>query len=246
MNWPTIQILDVTIHCISFTGLLDQIDHWISVPSGPSYITHQICTVNPEFIIDAQQDPAFANVLGNADLCVPDGIGVLWAAKRQGIELPERVTGSDGIYHIAERAALAGWRIYFLGAAPGVAARAASLLAARNPGLQVAGTYDGSPLAEEWPEIQQRLQVAQPDILLVAYGHPKQDFWINRYRDQLPVKVAIGIGGAFDFVAGVTVRAPRWMQRLGLEWLHRLWREPWRWRRMLALPKFVWYVVTEK
>jgi len=89
------------------------------------------------------------------------------------------------------------------------------------------------------------LAAAKPDILLVAYGHPKQDFWIARYREQLPVKVAIGLGGAFDFVAGVTVRAPRCMQRLGLEWLHRLWREPWRWRRMLALPKFVWCVMME-
>jgi len=217
MNQPTVQILGITIHTISFADLLDQIDVWIASSDEASLLTHQICTVNPEFIMDARRDPNFAAVLAAADLSVPDGIGVLWAARRQGIHLAERVTGSDGIYHIAQRAAYSGWRVYFLGAAPGVAEQTAAILAERYPGLNVAGTYSGSPKDTEWPEIQQRLAAAKPDILLVAYGHPKQDFWIARYREQLPVKVAIGLGGAFDFVAGVTVRAPRCMQRLGLE-----------------------------
>jgi len=160
--------------------------------------------------------------------------------------LQERVTGSDGIYRICEGAAQAGWRVYFLGAAPGVAARVAAILQQKYPGLMVAGSESGNPTAAEWPAIQQRLAAAQPDLLFVAFGHPRQDFWIDQHRHELPAKVAIGVGGAFDFVAGVTVRAPRWVQQLGLEWLHRLLREPWRWRRMLKLPQFVLLVILER
>ena len=127
----------------------------------------------------------------------------------------------------------------------GVAERTAAVLQAQYPGLCVVGTYSGSPTDEDWPAIQQRLAAAQPDLLFVAFGHPRQDLWIDRHRAELPACVAIGVGGAFDFVAGVRRRAPRWLQRLGLEWLHRLLHEPWRWRRMLKLPQFVFLVLVE-
>ncbi|MCY3897035.1 MAG: WecB/TagA/CpsF family glycosyltransferase, partial [Caldilineaceae bacterium] len=117
----------------------------------------QVCTVNPEFIMTARRHPTFAQVLAAADLCTPDGVGVLWAARRAGVRLNERVTGSDGIHHICERAAAQGWRVFFLGAAPGVAERAASELSRLYPGLTVAGTFAGSPAASDWPEIRQRL-----------------------------------------------------------------------------------------
>ena len=240
----TVDILGIPIHKIDFPATLDQIESWVE--HGPAHPARQICTVNPEFIIDARYDPHFAAVLQRADLRVPDGIGVLWAARLFGSPLRERVTGSDGIYRICERAAQTGASVYFLGAAPGVAEQAAAILQQRYAGLLVSGTYSGNPTAAEWPLIQQRLAAAQPDILFVAFGHPRQDFWIDQYRHALPVKVAIGVGGAFDFVAGVTQRAPRWVQRLGLEWLHRLIREPWRWRRMAKLPLFVVLVIRQK
>lgn len=241
-----IEILGVKIHCVNFAQTLDQIEQWINSAealdhpedASPSPL-HQICTVNPEFIMAARRDPHFAAVLRAADLCVPDGIGVVWAAQRQGVQLKERVTGSDGIYRICERAAERGWRVFFLGAATGVAAEAARRLQQLYPGLQVAGAYSGSPQAQEWPPIAAQLQATHPDILFVAYGHPRQDFWIAQHRHELPAKVAIGVGGAFDFVAGVTVRAPGWMQRAGIEWLYRLMQQPWRWRRMAVLPLFV-------
>ncbi|MCY3992001.1 MAG: WecB/TagA/CpsF family glycosyltransferase [Caldilineaceae bacterium] len=207
--------------------------------------TRQVCTVNPEFIMTARRHPAFAQALAAADLCTPDGVGVLWAARRAGVRLNERVTGSDGIYHICERAAAQGWRIFFLGAAPGIAKRAAAELARLYPGLSVAGTHAGSPAASDWPEIRQRLTAAQADLLFVAYGHPRQDIWIHQHREELPVAVALGIGGAFDFVAGTAPRAPHWLRRLGLEWLYRLARQPWRWRRMAALPLFVLLVLLQ-
>jgi N-acetylglucosaminyldiphosphoundecaprenol N-acetyl-beta-D-mannosaminyltransferase len=238
---PTVRIAGVDVHCVDFAGTLARIQAWLAVPQPRP--CRQICTVNPEFIVDAQHDPAFAAALARADLRVPDGTGILWAARRQGVRLTERVTGSDGIYRLCARAAERGWRVFFLGAGPGVAEETAARLAARYPGLDIAGTYGGSPAEEAWPEIAARLSIAQPDILFVAFGHPKQDLWIDAHRHKLPVGVAMGVGGAFDFVAGVTQRAPDWMQRLHLEWLHRLVRQPWRWRRMMKLPLFVGLVL---
>jgi len=244
MNYPTVNILGISIHKLDFAATLAQIESWIE--HAPVHAIHQICTVNPEFIMDARYDPNFAAVLQRADLRVPDGIGVLWAARLFGSPLRERVTGSDGIYRICEKAGASGWSVYFLGAAPSVAEQVAASLQQRYAGLIVSGTHGGSPAAADWPMIQQQLAMAQPDILFVAFGHPRQDFWIDQHRHELPVKVAIGVGGAFDFVAGVTQRAPRWVQRLGLEWLHRLIREPWRWRRMAKLPLFVVLVLRQK
>jgi len=234
----SVDILGVQVHCVDTEGMLAQIAAWVDAARSAQTHCRQVCTVNPEFIVDARRSPEFAAVLARADLRVPDGIGVLWAARMQGVRLPERVTGSDGIYDICKRAAREGWRVYFLGAAPGVAQHTAEILSELYPGLRVAGCFPGSPSDTSWPEIAERLTVARPDILFVAYGHPRQDHWIDRHRHELPVAVALGVGGAFDFVAGVTPRAPRWMRDLGLEWLYRLIRQPWRWRRMAKLPVF--------
>jgi len=249
-KFPSLEILGVPIHRVNFAQTLDQIAEWIAErPHSPFPTpnaqppTRQLCTVNPEFVMEARRDSAFAGVLGRADLCAPDGIGILWAGRLLGQPFAERVTGSDGIYRICEQAAVMGWRVFLLGARPGVAEKAADCLCALYPGLVIGGTFSGSPSDDAWPEIQQRLAAAQADILFVAFGHPRQDFWIDAHRHELPVTVALGVGGAFDFVAGVTRRAPIWMQRLGLEWLHRLVNEPWRWRRMRVLPIFAWLVV---
>ena len=204
---------------------------------------HQVVTVNPEFIVAAQEDAEFRAILNAADLSLPDGIGVVWASRLLGRPLRERVAGSDLVPEIAALAAKRGYRLFLLGAAPGVAEEAARRLREHNPGLVVAGTYAGSPAVEEEDEIVALVRAARPHVLFVAYGAPAQDKWIARNLGRLGVPVCMGVGGALDFIAGVAVRAPRWMQRLGLEWLHRLWHEPWRWRRMLALPKFVWLVV---
>lgn len=243
----SVTILGVRVDCVNFRMMLAQLETWISdttdrIDSDP--FCRQICTVNPEFVIDANADPTFAAVLQQADLCVPDGIGILWAAQRKGVALTERVTGSDGIYRICEHAALRNWRVYFLGAAEGVAKQTARQLQSLYPALQVAGYHSGNPTDLEWTEIAALLHHARPDILFVAFGHPKQDLWIASHREELPVKVAIGVGGAFDFVVGIQQRAPKLWQQLGLEWLYRLVQEPKRWRRMLKLPLFalrIWW-----
>jgi N-acetylglucosaminyldiphosphoundecaprenol N-acetyl-beta-D-mannosaminyltransferase len=235
-------ILGVPVDPVTYGETLDRIAAFVSGDR-----LHQICTVNPEFVMTAQDDSDFMAVLNQADLCIPDGIGLLWAARRLGAPLRERVAGSDLLWLIAERAAAEGWRLFLLGAREGVAARCADILSARYPGLEVVGTYPGSPRKEDNADIVARINASRPDILLVAYGAPNQDKWIARNRDALPtVRMAMGIGGAFDFVTGEATRAPRWVQRLGLEWLFRLLREPWRWRRQLALPLFVWSVLLRR
>ncbi|MCZ7546121.1 MAG: WecB/TagA/CpsF family glycosyltransferase [Anaerolineae bacterium] len=231
----TVSILGVPVDDITFDALLDRIGAWVRA-GGPA---RQIATANPEFVMIARRDPNFYNILQRAHVVAPDGVGLLWAARRYGTPLRERVTGSDGVPLIAARAAREGWRLFFLGAREGVAAEAAQVLAARHPGLQVVGTYAGSPAGEAEDDIVARINRTGADILFVAYGAPTQDKWIARNLPRLEVSVAMGVGGAFDFITGMAQRAPRWMQRLGLEWLHRLVREPWRWRRQMRLPRFV-------
>jgi N-acetylglucosaminyldiphosphoundecaprenol N-acetyl-beta-D-mannosaminyltransferase len=233
-----VTILNTPVHAITRRRTLDWVAGAMTQPG-----LHQIATTNPEFVMAAQQDEAFRQVLWQADLCIPDGIGLIWASRWLKRPLPERVPGSELVYLLAERAAQNGWRLFLLGAAPGVAEQAAAIFQARYPGLIIAGTHAGSPASEENDEIVTRINQSRADLLFVAYGAPQQDKWIARNRDKLStVRVAIGVGGALDFVTGKAIRAPRWLQRLGLEWLHRLYHEPWRWRRMLALPRFVWRV----
>jgi N-acetylglucosaminyldiphosphoundecaprenol N-acetyl-beta-D-mannosaminyltransferase len=235
-----IQILDLPVDAITYEEWLKIIEHWVAVPDDAP---HHVCTINPEFIMIARRDINFFNILSRADLCVPDGIGLLWAAKHLGHPLPERVTGSDGVPKIAARAAEKGWRLFFLGAAPGVADQAAAVLRAKYPGLQIVGTYSGSPAPDEEDTLVAMVNSSNADILFVAYGAPEQDKWIARNLPRLHVQMAMGVGGSFDFIAGVVPRAPLWMRRMGLEWLFRLYLQPWRIVRMLRLPRFVLAVV---
>ena len=239
MPSPTpIPLLGIPVHAVTMADTLALVEGYMAEPR-----LHQIATVNPEFVMAAQSDAEFRRVLEQADLCLPDGVGLLYAARRYGRRLPERVPGSELVYRLAERAAARGWPLFLLGAAPGVADEAADVLRGLYPDLCVAGTYAGSPDPAENEAIVRHVNDSGAALLFVAYGAPKQDKWIARNRAALPaVRVAIGVGGSLDFVTGRAVRAPRWMQRLGLEWLHRLIREPWRWRRMMALPRFAWRV----
>jgi N-acetylglucosaminyldiphosphoundecaprenol N-acetyl-beta-D-mannosaminyltransferase len=199
---------------------------------------HQIATVNPEFVMAARRDPEFRAIINNAALAIPDGVGLLWAGRLLGQPLRERVTGSDGVPRIAERAAVKGWRLFLLGAAPGVAEETARRLVVRYPGLKIVGTYAGSPAVEEETAIVDLVRRARPDVLFVAYGHPRQDRWIARNLARLGVPVCMGVGGAFDFIVGVQSRAPAWMRRIGLEHFYRLLRQPWRWRRQVDVYHF--------
>ncbi|MCG3210877.1 MAG: UDP-N-acetyl-D-mannosaminuronic acid transferase [Anaerolineae bacterium] len=236
---PVATILGVNIHAVTNAQTLALIEEFIA--SGRP---HQLCTVNPEFAVRAQSDAEFKAIINRAALALPDGIGLLKAARFLGqTPLPERVAGSDLVIRLAELSHQKGYRIYFLGAMPGVAEQAAANLRQKFPGLQVAGTFAGSPAIEQNEDIVRRILPTRPDILLVAYGAPNQDKWIARNLDRLQIPVCIGVGGSFDFLAGVVARAPGWVQRLHLEWLHRLAQQPSRWRRIWnAVGVFSWLV----
>ncbi len=235
-----IEILGVPVDVVTGPQALD----W-AVQALANGRPHQVATINPEFVMRARRDPHFAAVLQQADLCLPDGAGLLWAARRQRQPLPTRIAGVDFVRALAGAGSTRGWRFFLLGAAPGVAEAAALALHREYPGLQVAGTFAGSPDATRDAVTVAAVRESRADIVLVAYGAPAQDLWIARNLPATGARMGIGVGGAFDFLAGRTRRAPRWMQDRGLEWLHRLYRQPWRWRRMLALPYFVVRVMVE-
>jgi len=230
----SIDVLGVRVDDATYDLVLEQVDAFVARGSP-----HQIVTLNPEMLVCAHDDVAFRQVLNGGDLNVADGVGVMLAARVLGHRLSQRVTGSDGIYRLAAHCAGRGYRLYLLGGEPGVAEQAAGRLAAAYPGLQIAGTYAGSPRPKDEDDVVARVRAAAPHLLLVAYGVPAEEQWIARNRRRLGVPVMIGVGGAFDFVAGVTRRAPAWMRRAGLEWLHRLLH----WRRQLALLRFVGLVL---
>jgi N-acetylglucosaminyldiphosphoundecaprenol N-acetyl-beta-D-mannosaminyltransferase len=236
-----VRILGVEVDNLTTAEALAHVADFVT-EGGP----HQVVTVNPEFVMAAQQLPTFRTIINNADLRLPDGVGLLWAARHHGTPLKERVAGSDMAPLIARQAARLGHSLFLLGAGPSVAERAALELARIAPGVPIVGTYAGSPDVEDEDRILALIREQSPDILLVAYGAPQQDLWIGRNLGHLEVPVAMGVGGAFDFLAGITWRAPPWVQRLGLEWFHRLLQEPWRWRRQLAIPHFMWHIIRER
>jgi N-acetylglucosaminyldiphosphoundecaprenol N-acetyl-beta-D-mannosaminyltransferase len=198
---------------------------------------HLVATVNPEFVMRARSDPEFARVLESASLCIPDGQGVVWAARRQGCEMSGPVTGVDLIPPLAGLCATRGWRMFLLGAAPGVADELARRLRAEHPELEVDAAAE-----DESAELVRR---RRPHVLLVAFGAPRQEMWIDQAARAAGVPVAMGVGGSFDYLTGRVPRAPAWMRSAGLEWLYRLGRQPWRLKRMAVLPRYAIGVLTQ-
>lgn len=250
-NQPTrFSVLGLPVDRVDMEGAVARIAGYVEATRGEAEqgqplesgggrrTTSQVVTLNPEMVMTAQRDAALREAIAQADLVVADGAGVVWAAALSGARLPERVTGVDLLDACARMAAERGYSLFLLGAGEGVAQQAAKRLMVRYSGLRITGTFAGSPAVAEQRAICARIRQARADIVFVAYGAPSQERWIARVRGELGAAVAIGVGGAFDFVAGRVPRAPQWMRRLGLEWLYRLGREPWRWRRMLALPRF--------
>jgi N-acetylglucosaminyldiphosphoundecaprenol N-acetyl-beta-D-mannosaminyltransferase len=200
----------------------------------------------------ARRDEAFRRILGQADVITADGIGVLVAARLivgNRARWLERVTGVELVDWLAAESGVAGAPLFLLGAAPGAAAEAAARLRERFPESRIAGWWaEGSADPAHDAETIARIAASGARVVLVAYGAPGQVLWIERNRDalgQAGVALAIGVGGALDFLAGRVPRAPRFVRRFGLEWLYRLLREPWRWRRQLVLPLFAVLVLRD-
>lgn len=198
-----------------------------------------IATANAEMVMRAQTDPELAHILQHADLVVPDGAGVLWAAEQQGKKFKERVTGVDLACSLLQEAAARQTAVYLFGGAPGIAEQAAANVQQQFGSLNIVGTHSGFFSADEEGHIIEDIRNQGTRILLVALGVPKQEKWISEHLYELGPCVCMGVGGTLDVLAGKAGRAPKWMQDNRLEWLYRLLKEPTRFKRMLALPKFV-------
>jgi N-acetylglucosaminyldiphosphoundecaprenol N-acetyl-beta-D-mannosaminyltransferase len=206
-----------------------------------------VVTPNPEFVVVARRDPELRRILNAADLSIPDGGGLLLAARLCGQPLREQVRGTDLCYLLAEEAARRGWRLFLLGAGPGVADAAAARLVERCPGLQIAGAFAGNARPEGDAETRAALRRAgRCDVVFVAYGVGRQERWIDRNLRHLDVGLAIGCGGVLDFMSGRVRRAPSVVRRLGLDWLFRLLIQPHRFRRQATtIPTFLWFALCE-
>jgi N-acetylglucosaminyldiphosphoundecaprenol N-acetyl-beta-D-mannosaminyltransferase len=221
---PACRVWGIDFASITMQQTLDRIDALI-YRRQPSYII----TANLNYVMLCEQHETLPAATRQADMVLCDGMPILWRSKLDDQVLPERVAGSDLIYRLSERAAVRGHRVYFLGAAEGVAAQAAQKLQTLFPGLQVAGV--DCPPFRNWSDadrqaIVDKIKAARADVLLVAFGQPKGEFWIHENYLQLGVPVSIQLGASFDFVAGTAKRAPRFFQMTGLEWLYRALSQP--------------------
>jgi N-acetylglucosaminyldiphosphoundecaprenol N-acetyl-beta-D-mannosaminyltransferase len=237
-----LQILGVRIDHADRRETIEKISSFIKEPTCKVVIT-----VNPEHVMLAQDSNEFKAILNRGDLNVPDGIGVVWASRLLGRPVRERVSGADLLPDICRLCARESISIFLLGGAPGVAERAAESLRLKLPSLVIAGTSSRDPGAENDEASLREINESGASVLAVAYGSPTENLWIARNQDLLQkVRVAIGVGGALDFISGEMPRAPEWMQRSGLEWLYRLLRQPTRLRRMLRLPRFAVAVLRQR
>lgn len=203
-----------------------------------------IVAINPEKLMKAKDDPALKALLNRAEFQIPDGIGVIIASKIQKGNITSRVTGVDMMDRIVREAARTGKSIFLYGAKPGVADRAAAKLIETYPNLKVAGTQDG--YEKDTSKVIAKINAAQPEILFVAMGSPKQELWIEEHRDNLYPILYQGVGGSFDVLAGNIKRAPAAFQKVGAEWLYRLLLEPSRIKRQMNLPKFLFEIIRRK
>lgn len=232
-----IRILDIPLDLMTKSQLFETIETFIR-----SRQPHQLTTVNPEFIVEAQSNPEFKSILQKADLSLTDGVGVIWAARYLGQPLPIRIPGADLVLDLLDLAQAKQWRVFLVGGKAGVAKSAANNLTKAYPDLNIVGAEAGINIVYEnnqyifndrkTSKLIKFIVTKRPDLLLVAFGAPKQDIFISRYGSRLMVPVMIGVGGTFDFLAGRIKRAPRLIRQLGLEWLWRLVREPSRFKRI--------------
>lgn len=222
---PAVWVGGARIHALTEAQCVDHILRQLDAGRGG-----WVVTANLDHLRLISRQPEYAGLCALASLTVADGMPLVWASYLQGTPLPERVAGSSLLWSLTAAAARQGRAIFLLGGSPGTAHAAASVLQQRYPTLHVAGTHCPAPGFEKDPQniahLTARLSNAAPDIVYVGLGKPKQDLLINQLRARLPQAWFVGVGISFSFVCGAVLRAPGWMQRLGLEWLHRLAQEP--------------------
>lgn len=220
-----VDLFGIRLDNLTLEGALERVRDFLRGSNG-----HYVVTPNVDHVVRLQRDPEFREIYGRASLVVPDGMPLVWASRLLGRPLRERITGTDLVRPVCRLAAEEGASVFFLGGNPGVAEKAAAALSRELPGLQVAGAYgpafgfDSDP--DEDRRVVETIRRSKPDILFVCLGSPKQERWIARHLEELPVKAAFCVGSALDYPAGMARRAPAWMRAAGLEWLWRLGLEP--------------------
>jgi N-acetylglucosaminyldiphosphoundecaprenol N-acetyl-beta-D-mannosaminyltransferase len=231
MNEKQTHVLGCKVDLFNREEVFYLLKKWLS-----GHQLRQVVTLNPEICLYAQEHETYQKMINRADLTVPDGIGLKVSARLLGTALSDRITGRALVDVLCRLAVEQGKSVYLLGGDEGVAAKAAAALQKRYPSLRIAGASQGMDRAHfslKSPEVCKAITSARADILLVAFGAPKQEEFINKNRSELRgVKVAIGVGGLFDYLAGVVAQPPQWMCTLGLEWVFRLITQPWRWKRI--------------
>ncbi len=205
--------------------------------------TH-VVTLNPEMVMEAVRNPEISDLLNSADIFVADGVGIEWAAKRAGADNVHRFAGVDLAYRLMEYLGEAKCSVFLLGAKPGIAKKAAERLTEKLPGLKISGQHDGYFSREA--EVIKEISATKPDVLLVGMGSPKQESFISRNRAELGVPIMIGVGGSLEVFSGQKQRAPKFLQRCGLEWAYRSIIDISRLKRLGFLPKFMWLVLRGK
>ncbi|MBR1976624.1 MAG: WecB/TagA/CpsF family glycosyltransferase [Phascolarctobacterium sp.] len=234
-----VKILDVPVHPLTMGEAVSVLEE--SITSGEQAF---VVTANAEIIMMCQEDAGYKKIVSqDAQLVLPDGAGAVWAGRHLGYKVPERVAGFDLYCQLLDKAAQKGYKAFFFGGSPGIAEAAKAKSEELYPGVQVVGCRNGYFKEEESQAIIDEINASGADMLFAALGAPKQEKWLVRYREQLKPKILMGIGGSFDVFAGKMERAPKWMQDASLEWLFRLYKQPSRFMRMIALPKFVLKVV---
>jgi N-acetylglucosaminyldiphosphoundecaprenol N-acetyl-beta-D-mannosaminyltransferase len=230
-----IELCGIAIDDVTMSEALERLVALAQRRTPPAYVV----TPNVDHLVKLQGDMEFREIYARANLVLADGVPLIWASRLLGKPLRAKVSGSDLFVTFAPIAVERGLRLFFLGGRPGAAERAAEALHARHPGLQVVGTYappfgfDRDPVEDA--RAADRVRAAAPDVLFVGLGAPRQEKWIARHLERLAVPLSMGVGVSFEFVSGDVRRAPRWMQRSGLEWSWRLAMEPRRlWRRYLV------------
>jgi N-acetylglucosaminyldiphosphoundecaprenol N-acetyl-beta-D-mannosaminyltransferase len=235
------QVLGVKVNSTSMSEVLRNVERWIESNRGGRYMV----TPNPEMVVLAQQDKQFMRALNGADLAIPDGVGLGLADKRL-----KRVAGVEVMNELIKLAAKKGWRVMLLGGRSGIAERGLDKLKQQYAGLQIEAEAGPQRIekvsAKENQRLIKRINRFKPDLLLVGFGHGKQEKWIAKNLAKLKVKVAMGVGGAIDVIVKPWMRAPKWLQTVGLEWWWRLMLQPWRIKRQLALMRFSWLVISDK
>lgn len=237
-----IEILGVPVDCVTMDSAVNYAESIIR--DGKQQV--RVVAVNPEKAIRAQEDDNLLSFLKNSQLLLPDGIGLVKAAKFLRLAEMERVPGSEFMPSLCERAAKRGFRIFLFGGKPEVTQKAVDVLRQTYPGIQIVGHQDGYVDERGMPELINRINASQADILFLALGSPKQELWMDRYLAQTNVRLCQGVGGTFDVIAGTVKRAPLAFRKLNLEWFYRLAAQPSRVLRQTALPKFAFRVLCTK